>query len=446
MNNSDLAIIVLAAGKGTRMKSSLHKVLHPIAGRPMLHHLLDRVAPLKPSRNIIIAGAGIEQVERSVGALAEIVVQEPQLGTGHAVQMARAKLEGFKGTVLVLYGDVPLISQATMENMIKHKDAAVVVLGFRPADPFRYGRLKLNRAGRLQAIVEYKDANEEERKIDLCNSGIMAIDGNHLFDLLDLLDNKNAANEYYLTDLVGIANSQGHKCVVVEAPEREVMGINSRSELAQAEKIFQDQARQYFMDEGVSLLDPSSVYFSYDTKIGKDVSIGPNVFFGPETTIDDDVTINAFCHIEGATVGAGSIVGPFARLRPAAKLGKNVKVGNFVEVKKADIEDGAKVNHLSYIGDARVGKNANIGAGTITCNYDGYFKYHTDIGEGAFIGSNTAIVAPVKVGDGAIVGAGSIVTKDTEGDALIISRSKQREIGGWAKTFRTTQQEKKDNK
>ena len=446
MNNSDLAIIVLAAGKGTRMKSSLHKVLHPIGGRPMLHHLLDTATPLKPSHNIIIAGAGKEQVEKSVGSMAEIVVQEPQLGTGHAVQMAKDKLEGFKGTVLVLYGDVPLITQATMENLINQQDAAVVVLGFRPDDPFRYGRLKLNEMDELLAIVEYKDASEEERKIDLCNSGIMAVDGNHLFNLLDALDNKNAAEEYYLTDLVAIANSKGHKCMVVEAPESEVMGINSRSELAQAEKIFQDSARQRFMDEGVSLLDPSSVYFAYDTKIGKDVSVGPNVFIGPGTSVSDDVVINAFCHIEGATIGAGSIVGPFARLRPAAKLGKNVKVGNFVEVKKADIEDGAKVNHLSYIGDARIGKNANIGAGTITCNYDGYFKYRTDIGEGAFIGSNTAIVAPVKVGDGAIIGAGSVVTKDATQDALVITRAKQREIGGWAKTFRTTQQEKKDNK
>ncbi|MBT5186803.1 MAG: bifunctional UDP-N-acetylglucosamine diphosphorylase/glucosamine-1-phosphate N-acetyltransferase GlmU, partial [Kordiimonadaceae bacterium] len=300
-------------------------------------------------------------------------------------------------------------------------------------------------SGNLKAIVEYKDANEEERKISLCNSGIMALDGHNMFKILDALDNDNAAEEYYLTDAVAIANSLGLKCVVTEAPESEVMGINSRSELSQAESIFQNATRQRFMDDGVSLIDPSTVFFSHDTKIGKDVSIGPNVFFGPGVTIDDNVTIKAFCHIEGATVGEGSSVGPFARLRPAAILGQNVKVGNFVEIKKANIEDGAKVSHLSYIGDARVGKNANIGAGTITCNYDGYFKYHTDIGEGAFIGSNTALVAPVNIGDGATVGAGSVVTTDGSDDALIVTRAKQREIGGWSKTFRKTQQTKKNN-
>ena len=446
MNNSDLAIIILAAGKGTRMKSSLHKVLHPLGGQPMLHHLMDTTAPLNPARKVIVVGAGKEQVEASVGDQADIVVQEPQLGTGHAVQVTKELLSGFKGDVLILYGDVPLLSEATMQKMIDARadtNASVVVLGFTPKDAKAYGRLKLNENGGLDAIIEFKDATDEERSIGLCNSGIMSLDGARMFDLLDALDNNNAANEYYLTDVVEIANSKGFGCAVVEADEQEVMGINSRSELAEAEAVFQAERRQYFMDEGVSLLDPSTVYFSYDTQIGRDVSIGPNVFFGPGANVADDVMINAFCHIEGASIGAGSSIGPFARLRPAADLGKGVKVGNFVEIKKAKIEDGAKVSHLSYIGDARVGKNANIGAGTITCNYDGYFKYHTDIGEGAFIGSNSALVAPVNIGKGAIIGAGSVITSVVEDDALAIARGKQRQLGGWAAKFRDDKKAKK---
>ncbi len=449
MNNSDLAIVILAAGKGTRMKSSLHKVLHPLGGRPMLHHLMDTASPLKPERNVIVVGAGKEQVEASVGHMADIVVQEPQLGTGHAVQVTKDKLHDFKGDVLILYGDVPLITQDTMQKMIDTRassGAAVVVLGFTPADAKAYGRLKVNDSGNLDAIIEFKDASEEERAIALCNSGIMSLSGEHMFELLDALDDNNAAKEFYLTDVVEIANKKGLNCAVVEADEQEVMGVNSRSELAEAEDVYQTSRRQYFMDEGVTLTDPSSVYFCHDTKIGCDVTIAPNVFFGPGVTIADNVTIHSFSHLEGASVGEGSSIGPFARLRPAAELGKGVKVGNFVEIKKAEVEDGAKISHLSYVGDARVGKNANIGAGTITCNYDGYFKYHTDIGEGAFIGSNSALVAPVTIGDGAIVGAGSVVTMAVEADALAIARGKQRSLGGWATKFRTDQQKKKKNK
>lgn len=449
MNNSDLAIVILAAGKGTRMNSSLHKVLHPLGGRPMLHHLMDTAAPLNPIRNVIVVGAEKEQVEASVGHMADIVVQEPQLGTGHAVQVTKEKLHDFKGDVLILYGDVPLITEDTMKKMIDirvNSGAAVVVLGFTPADAKAYGRLKVNENGNLDAIIEFKDANDEEKAITLCNSGIMSLSGEHMFELLDALDDDNTAKEFYLTDVVEIANSKGLTCAVVEADEQEVMGINSRSELAQAEAVFQINRRQYFMDEGVTLTDPTTVYFCHDTKIGRDVIIGPNVVFGPGSVIDDNVTIHPFCHIEGASIGAGSSIGPFARLRPAAELGKGVKVGNFVEIKKAEVEDGAKVSHLSYIGDARVGKNANIGAGTITCNYDGYFKYHTDIGEGAFIGSNSALVAPVTIGDGAIVGAGSVVTMAVDADALAIARGKQRALGGWAANFRTNQQNKKNKK
>ncbi|MCC3859703.1 bifunctional UDP-N-acetylglucosamine diphosphorylase/glucosamine-1-phosphate N-acetyltransferase GlmU [Pseudemcibacter aquimaris] len=443
MSNNDIAVVILAAGKGTRMKSSKHKVLHPIGGRPMLHHLLDNVDVLNPDKKVIVVGADKEQVENSVGDQAEVVVQEPQLGTGHAVQMSREALSGFTGRVLVLYGDVPLVSVDTMRNMI-NTDADVVVLGFTPDDAKAYGRLKVNENGGLDAIVEFKDANEEERAIKLCNSGIMAVSGKYLFEMLDAVSNDNAAGEYYLTDLVEIAGSKNLKCAVVHADEEEVTGINSRSELAAVEKKFQQSKRNHFMAEGVTMLDPDTVYFAYDTKVGKDVVIGPNVFFGPGVTIADNVTINAFTHIEGATVDEGASIGPFARLRPNANIGKKVKVGNFVEIKKANIEEGAKISHLSYVGDARVGKNANIGAGTITCNYDGYFKYHTDIGEGAFIGSNSSLVAPVNIGDGAIIGAGSVITSVVEADALAITRAKQRALGGWAAKFRITQQDKKN--
>ncbi|MDG1707801.1 MAG: bifunctional UDP-N-acetylglucosamine diphosphorylase/glucosamine-1-phosphate N-acetyltransferase GlmU [Emcibacteraceae bacterium] len=441
MAQSDLAIIILAAGKGTRMKSNLHKVLHPIGGRPMLEHLMATVDELSPTKKVIVVGAGKEQVENAVGDRAEVVLQEPQNGTGHAVQVTKDALQGFKGRVLILYGDVPMVSVDTMFDMAKNP-ADVVVLGFKPSDAKTYGRLKVNQQGDLDAIIEYKDANVAEREIELCNSGIMAINGEHMFDLLNLLNNDNAAGEYYLTDVVDIANSKNLHCTVTMATEKEVTGINSRSELAYAEKMFQQSRRQSFMDEGVSLLDPDTIYFSYDTKIGQDVTVGPNVFFGPGVTVDDNVTINAFCHLEGATIGSGSSIGPFARLRPNAKLAEDVKVGNFVEIKKADIEAGAKISHLSYIGDARIGKNANIGAGTITCNYDGFFKYHTDIGEGAFIGSNSALVAPVNIGDGAIVGAGSVITNVVDSDALAITRAKQRGLGSWAAKFRKKQQEK----
>lgn len=448
MSNSDLAIIILAAGKGTRMKSTLHKVLHPIGGRPMLHQLMDTVSALKPSRKVIVVGADKEQVEASIGGEADIVIQEPQLGTGHAVDAARDQLKEFKGNVLILYGDVPLITENTMQKMIDQRnncDAGVVVLGFRPEDTKAYGRLKVIDE-KLEAIVEYKDADDDEREIRLCNSGIMAVDGEHLFTLLSAMNDNNAAKEYYLTDIVEIANKKGLDCAVVEADEIEVMGINSRSELAAAEAAFQNNARQNFMDEGVTLSDPSSVYFSHNTKIGRDVSIGPNVFFGPGVEIADNVIIHAFCHLEGAKVGSGSSIGPYARLRPAADLAENVKVGNFVEIKKSHVEEGAKISHLSYIGDARIGRHANIGAGTITCNYDGFFKYKTDIGAGAFIGSNTALVAPVKIGDGATVGAGSVITADVNDDALVVTRVKQKEITGWSATFRKKQQTKKDNK
>ncbi|MFC7049371.1 bifunctional UDP-N-acetylglucosamine diphosphorylase/glucosamine-1-phosphate N-acetyltransferase GlmU [Emcibacter nanhaiensis] len=440
MSSSDLAVIILAAGKGTRMKSDTHKVLHPLAGHPMLMHLIDTLEPLNPKRRVIVVGAGKEQVEAAVGNVAEIVVQEPQLGTGHAVQVTRDALKGFDGNVLILYGDVPMLTEQTLQAMVEaRRDASVVVLGFRPADTKAYGRLVVNDAGELEAIVEHKDASDEQRQINLCNSGIMAVDGRELFTLLDQVGNDNASQEYYLTDIVEIARSRGLICSVVEAHEDEVMGVNSRKELAEAEAVFQRRKRDQFMADGVTLIDPNTVFFAHDTRVGRDVVIGPNVFFGPGVTVEDRVKIHSFSHLEGATVHEGASIGPFARLRPAADIGEGAKIGNFVEVKKSTIEKGAKVSHLTYIGDARVGEGANIGAGTITCNYDGFNKFKTDIGAGAFIGSNTSLVAPVTIGEGAIVGAGSVVTREVSADALAVTRATQKELGGWALKFREKQ-------
>ena len=447
MSHSDLAVIILAAGKGTRMKSSLHKVLHPLGGHPMLHHLLDTLSTLSPARKIIVVGADKEQVEDSVGDQAEIIVQDPQLGTGHAVQVTRDKLGGFSGDVLVLYGDVPLLSAATLQGLLEVRHSsnnpAVVVLGFEPKDSKAYGRLVVDESGALMAIVEHKDATPEQREITLCNSGIMALDGAVMFDLLDGLRDDNAAGEFYLTDIVAIARAKGLDCAVSVAGETEVVGINSRRELAEAEAVFQAVKRQQFMEGGVTLIDPASVYFSYDTEIGADVTIEPNVFFGPGVVVENNVTIKSFCHFEGATIRSGATVGPYARLRPKADIGAGAKIGNFVEVKKSVVEPGAKISHLSYIGDSIIGAGANIGAGTIACNYDGFNKALTEIGKGAFIGSNTALVAPVKIGAGAIVGAGSVITREVSADALALTRAGTREIDGWAAAFRQKQENKK---
>ena len=439
MNKSSVGVIVLAAGKGTRMKSDLHKVLHPVGGRAMINHLLDTVSVLSPERSTIVVGADKEQLESALKGV-DFAVQEPQLGTGHAVMAAKENFEGFNGDILVLYGDVPLIRGETLQAMLdarRTKNApAAVVLGFIPQDPAAYGRLVKRDDGTLDRIVEFKDASDAERAITLCNSGIMCVDGSKLFSFLKELNADNAAAEYYLTDLVEIANKAGERVAVVEASEDDVIGVNSRSELAMAEAIFQNRMRSSAMAAGATLLDPTSVYFSHDTIVGRDVVIEPNVVFGPGAIVEDGVTLRAFSHIEGARIASEAVVGPYARLRPGVDIGQGAKVGNFVEIKKSVIEAGAKVSHLSYIGDARVGEAANIGAGTITCNYDGFNKFKTDIGAGAFVGSNTSLVAPVAIGEGAIVGAGSVVTRDVSGDALAVTRAQQKEIEGWAAKFR----------
>ena len=446
-----IAAIILAAGMGTRMKSDLHKVLHPIAGRPMLLHLIDNVQTLDASRIVVVAGARREQVEAAVTPLGvEVAIQAEQLGTGHAVQQAETALNGFEGDVLILYGDVPLVSTATMARMIERLhgegDPSVVVLGFRPADAAAYGRVIADKDGRIAKIVEYKDASADERAVTLCNSGLMAVRSADLFRLLAQVTNDNAAGEYYLTDLAELAVKDGRGAVVVETAADEVAGVNSRAELAAVDASWQAKRRVQAMAEGATLVDPTTVWFSFDTKVGRDVLIEPNVFFGPGVAVADGATIRGFSHIEGATIGSGAEVGPYARLRPGAVLGEKSKVGNFVEVKKAGLGKGAKANHLTDLGDAEIGAGANIGAGTITCNYDGFFKYKTVIGEGAFVGSNSALVAPVTIGAGAIVGAGSTVTKDVEPDALRLVRPDQQSKPGWAKRFREMMTAKKATK
>jgi len=439
MTSTRTAAIILAAGMGTRMKSSLPKVLHPVAGRPMIGHLLDRLDELAVDRKIVVLGAGAEAdaVARAVDPVAT-VVQDPPRGTADAVLAARDAMAGFDGDVLVLFGDTPLLSAATMERMIARRragdDPFVVVLGFRPDRPAGYGRLVLDGDGTLEAIVEDREATDEERAITLCNAGIMAFDARRLFAVLDAVGNANAKGEYYLTDVVAIARGLGFGCAVAEVEdEREVMGVNARADLAVAEAVMQERLRARAMANGATLTDPDSVTFCHDTRLGRDVTIGPQVVFGPGVTVADDVEVRAFCHIEGADIASGAVVGPFARLRPGARIGAGAHIGNFVEIKQALIETGAKINHLSYVGDARVGARANIGAGTITCNYDGFVKAHTDIGADAFIGSNTALVAPVAIGDGAIVGAGSVITRDVPGDALALTRAPQETREGWAK-------------
>ena len=443
-----VAAIILAAGQGTRMKSKLHKVLHPIAGRPMLLHLIVSLAELTPERQVVVVGAGREQVEAAVaGHDVTIAGQAEQLGTGHAVAQAHDALAGFVGDVLILYGDVPLVRAATMQAMLdrlnRGDDPRAVVLGFRPEDPAAYGRILADGQGIIEKMVEYKDASEAERAVTLCNSGLMAVRSTDLFVLLDQIGNENAAGEYYLPDIVMLP---GQTSAVVETDPLEVAGVNSRAELAGVEAAWQAQRRAAAMRDGVTLVAPETVFFSHDTALARDVTVEPHVVFGPGVSVEEDVVIHAFSHLEGAVVRRGAEIGPYARLRPGADIGAKAKVGNFVEIKKATLGEGAKANHLSYIGDASVGAGANIGAGTITCNYDGFLKYRTEIGAGAFIGSNSALVAPVTIGDGAIVGAGSVVTRDVEADALALARGKQEALPGWAKRFRAKMAARKNDR
>ncbi|HEY6816581.1 MAG TPA: bifunctional UDP-N-acetylglucosamine diphosphorylase/glucosamine-1-phosphate N-acetyltransferase GlmU [Croceibacterium sp.] len=443
-----LAAIVLAAGRGTRMKSARHKVLHEIAGRSMVGHLLAALDALSPARTVVVVGDGRDQLEAALGARAEFVVQEPQLGTGHAVLQAAPALAGFDGDVLVTFGDVPFVRAETMRAMIERLHApdapAVVVLGFEPADALQYGRV-IAEDGRISRMVEHKDASEAERACRLCNSGLLAARADALFALLDKVGNDNAQGEYYLPDIVNIAIAEGRTCAVIAAEPDEVAGINSRAELAGAEARWQQVRRAQAMADGATLIAPETVFFSWDTGLGRDVTIEPNVVFGRGVEVADGVTIHAFCHLEGARLASGVSVGPFARLRPGAVLESGAKVGNFVEVKNAVLGEGAKANHLTYLGDATVGAGANIGAGTITCNYDGYFKHKTEIGPRAFIGSNSALIAPVRIGADAIVGAGSAVSRDVADGELRMVRAEQLVKPGWADRFHDAMKRKKSD-
>ena len=431
-----VALIILAAGKGTRMKSDLPKVLHSIAGAPLLIHAMKSGASLEPDRTVIVAGHGAQAVEAAAKDWsddAEVVLQTEQLGTGHAVAQAAAALDGFEGDAIVLYGDTPFIQPETLEAMLAARtEHDVVVLGFNAADPGKYGRLIMN-GGALEKIVEFKDASGEERAVTLCNSGVICAKSDVLSELVSAVSDDNAAGEYYLTDIIGIARSKGLSATVVECAEAETMGINSRAELADGEVAFQARARRAAMDNGVTLQAPDTVYFSHDTYIGSDTIIEPNVVFAVGVTVENNATIRAFSHLEGCHVSRGGVIGPYARLRPGAELAEDVKVVNFVEIKNAVIDAGAKVNHLSYIGDAHVGARTNIGAGTITCNYDGVFKHHTTIGEDVFIGSNTMLVAPVKLGRESMTATGTIVTHDVPDGDLAVGRVRQENKTGFAR-------------
>ena len=442
----DYAAVILAAGKGTRMKSDLHKVLHPIAGKPMLFHLLDSFDELSPAHTVVVAGDRHEQLRDAVaGRNVTVALQEPQLGTAHAALMAKDALSGFDGLVMVCFGDCPMVKAATVRKLCDALDdvTSVAVLGFRPTDTLAYGRIIADADGTVRKMVEHKDANEEERACNLCNSGVIVAHSSDIWRLLEAVGNDNVQGEYYLPDVATNAIGEGRRVVAVETDADEVAGINSRSELAAAEAQWQAFRREEAMAQGASLRAPETVFFSWDTKLGRDVTIEPNVVFGPGVTVADGAKIKAFSHIEGATIGKNAQVGPFARLRPGAVMEEGSFVGNFVEMKKAVLGPGAKASHLTYLGDATVGANANIGAGTITCNYDGYFKYQTVIGERAFIGSNSALIAPVKIGKDAIVAAGSAVSRDVDDGELRMVRAEQLVKPGWADRFHDAMKKKK---
>lgn len=423
-----VSVIVLAAGQGTRMNSDLPKVLHHVAAAPLLHHALSTAQALEPSRIVTVIGHGGEAVAASAIAFneaVETVVQDPQAGTGHAVAQAAPLLSDAPGEAIVLYADTPLIREETLRAMLEARAKhAVVILGFHARDPGRYGRL-LTDGDQLLAIREFKDATPEERAITLCNSGVVCAEARTLFSLIAEVKNDNAAQEYYLTDIVELARKRGLSAGVVLCDEAETLGVNTRAQLAEAEAAFQTRARAEALENGVTLTAPETVFFALDTYVGRDAIIGPNVLFGPGVTIESGAEIKGFCHLEGCHISRGATVGPFARLRPGAELAEDVHVGNFVEIKNAILDEGVKVGHLTYLGDAHVGEFTNIGAGTVTCNYDGVMKHRTTIGKRAFIGSDTMLVAPVTVGDGALTASGSVITEDVPAEAIAIGRARQ---------------------
>lgn len=439
------AAVILAAGKSTRMKSKHSKVLHSVGGRSMLAWVAALARSVGAGRIICVVGEANEDVRAQAEQLGlEIAVQEPQLGTGHAVKCARSALGEFEGDLAVLYADTPLIETPTLESVFAALDsgADVAVLGFEPEDPAAYGRL-ITQGDDLLAIVEAKEATPEQLAVGLCNSGVMAASAPDMFSALDRVTNENAKGEYYLTDIVEILRGDGRSTVAVKADETEVLGVNSRPDLALAEAAFQNKIRARMMAAGVTLQDPTTTYFSYDTEIAQDATIGANVVFGTGVSIASHAHIHPFCHIEGTSIGEGAQIGPFARLRPGTELAENTKVGNFVETKKAKVSRGSKINHLSYIGDAQLGEGVNVGAGTITCNYDGYFKHLTKIEDGAFIGTNSSLVAPVTIGKGAFLGSGGVITDNVPAGALALARAPQSHKEGWADRYHKTQKARK---
>ncbi|MGQ3675766.1 bifunctional UDP-N-acetylglucosamine diphosphorylase/glucosamine-1-phosphate N-acetyltransferase GlmU [Xanthobacter sp. TB0139] len=441
MSDRSLLVVVLAAGEGTRMASRMPKVLHQVAGWSMLHHVLATTQAAGATRTAVVVGPGREDVAEEARKLvpdAQIFVQQDRLGTAHAVLAARTALEHGVDDVLILYADTPLIRPETLARLRAPlaQGAAVAVLGFRPADPAGYGRL-LTEGDALLAIREEKDASAEEKTVGFCNAGLMALSGAHALSLLERIGNANAKGEYYLTDAVEIARADGHAVIATETDTEEVAGVNSRLQLAEAEAILQQRLRRAAMAGGVTLVAPETVFLAADTKLGRDVVVEPNVVFGPGVSVGEETVIHAFSHLEGAKVAARVSIGPFARLRPGSQVDDGARIGNFVETKAAHIETGAKVNHLSYIGDAHVGARTNLGAGTITCNYDGFGKYRTEIGADAFVGVNSALVAPVTIGNGAFIGTGAVVTENVPDDALALARSRQTVKEGWAREFRT---------
>lgn len=449
MTSRKALAIVLAAGEGTRMKSDKAKVLHAVAGRSMLGHVLASVAAADVRDIAVVIGPGRDDVRAEAQKLApnaRVFMQTERLGTAHAVLAAGEAIEDGYDDLIVLFADTPLVTGDTIRALraALTDGAGVAALGFLAVNPFGYGRLLQDDAGQLIAIREEKDATEVERAIQLCNAGLMAIDGRRARGLLNRIGAQNAKGEYYLTDIVELARADGLETRVVVAGEDEVLGVNDRIQLAQAEAVLQTRLRRTAMAAGVTMIAPETVFLSFDTVLGRDVLIEPHVVFGTGVAVGDGAVIHAFSHLEGAQIGPEATIGPYARLRPGARLGEKTKIGNFVEIKNATIAPGAKVNHLSYIGDADIGTNANIGAGTITCNYDGYFKYRTVIGDNAFIGSNSALVAPVTIGSGAYVGSGSVLTRDVAADALAVARGRQMEKTGWARAFRAAQSVRKE--
>ncbi len=434
--------MILAAGKGTRMKSDLPKVMHKIANREMLNLVIDEAKALNPQNITIVISEEMQNFsEKIIKSHPEVKIsfslQKERKGTAHAVSTGLENLQNLSGKLLILYGDTPLTSCVTMQKMIeKLENFSLCILGFEEDSENAYGRLVIDSEGHLERIVEFKDATIEERKITLCNSGVVAVDGEEIVKLLSLVKNNNAAGEFYLTDIVGIAGELGLKRTFIKTTTEEVLGVNSRFELAKVESLKQNQIRRKMMDLGVTMPDPSSVYFSYDTKVENDVIIHPHVFLGPKVKIAKNVEIKSFSHIEGANIQSGVAIGPFARIRPETEIAENVKIGNFVEVKKSQLKKGVKINHLSYVGDCEIGEDSNIGAGTITCNYDGYNKFKTKIGKNVFIGSNSALIAPIEINDDALIGAGSVITKNVEKDDLAVARSKQINIEKGGKKFR----------